>query len=209
MYISSFSSLFTWYAQQPMALWIHSLSYTEAQQEYQQAEGLLFSRQECRQAEEFIRTFWQEIGQFCAATSKPSKDHQEQASTSLHANHWRQKFLFEDPKVLLAAELGPWPWRLQGQSHGASARVPSQQGAQSDRWQRPRQLVNIGLDSSNKTEAACLIKASSKPTSLAFLVGTAVPPRCAQIFLGTSGKWNCAKELAKIKFCCTGVYVHL
>jgi hypothetical protein len=39
--------------------------------------------------------------------SKPSKDHQEQASTLLHASHNQQKILFEVPKVLLAAELGP------------------------------------------------------------------------------------------------------
>jgi hypothetical protein len=45
------------------------------------------SSQECRQAEEFTRTFWQEIGRFCMATSKPSKDHQGQASVLLHANH--------------------------------------------------------------------------------------------------------------------------
>jgi hypothetical protein len=62
--------------------------------------------------------------------------------------------------------------------------VPSQQGAQSGYQQRPHQLVNVGLDSFNKTEAACLIKASSKPTSLAFLVGTAIPPRCSQNVLG-------------------------
>jgi hypothetical protein len=67
----------------------------------------LFSRQECQHAEEFTRTFWYEIGQFCAAASKLSKDHQEQASTSMHANHQWQKILFEDPEVLLAAELGP------------------------------------------------------------------------------------------------------
>jgi hypothetical protein len=38
--------------------------------------------------------------------SKPSKDHQEQASTLLHTNHQWQKNLFKDPEVLLAAELG-------------------------------------------------------------------------------------------------------
>jgi hypothetical protein len=35
-----------------------------------------------------------------------------------------------------------------------------------------------------KAEAARLVKASSKPTSLAFLVETAVPPRRCQIFWG-------------------------
>jgi hypothetical protein len=62
--------------------------------------------------------------------------------------------------------------------------VPSQQGAQSDCQQRPRQLVDVRLDSSNKAEAARLVKASSKPTSFAFLIGTAVPPRRSQIFWG-------------------------
>jgi hypothetical protein len=138
------------------------------------------------------------------AASKPSKDHQEQASTLLHAYCWWQKILTEDPKVLLAAELGSSPWRLQERSHGASVRAPSQQGAQSGCWQRPRQLVNVGLDSSKKAEAACPVRASSKPTSLAFLGGTAIPPRYSQIFLGTSGKWNRKKQLAKIKFCFIG-----
>jgi hypothetical protein len=55
------------------------------------------------------------------------------------------------------------------------------------RRQRPRQLDNVELDSSNKAEAALQVKASSKPTSvpmlgmslprLPFLIGTAVPPR--------------------------------
>jgi hypothetical protein len=38
-----------------MALWIQSLSSTEAQQECGQAEELLFSRQECQQAEDFCQ----------------------------------------------------------------------------------------------------------------------------------------------------------
>jgi hypothetical protein len=86
--------------------------------------------------------------------------------------------------VILAAELGSWPWRLQEQAHGASAWAPSRWGAQSGHRQRQRQLDNVELDNSNKAEAACLVKASSKPTSLAFLVGTAVPLRCSQNFLG-------------------------
>jgi hypothetical protein len=40
------------------------------------------------------------------AASKLSKDHQEQDSVLLHANHQWQKILFEDPEVLLAVELG-------------------------------------------------------------------------------------------------------
>ncbi len=99
---------------------------TEAQQEQQQAKGWLFSRQECRQAAEFTRTFWWEIGLFCAAASEPSKDHQGRDSLLLHANHRWQKNLFKDPEVPLAADLGSWPWRLQEQAHGASAGAPSQ-----------------------------------------------------------------------------------
>jgi hypothetical protein len=59
--------------------------------------------QECRQAEDFSsRTFLLVIGQFCAAASEPSKDHQGQDSILLHANHQWQKNLFDDPEVLLA-----------------------------------------------------------------------------------------------------------
>jgi hypothetical protein len=109
------------------------------------------------------------------------------------------KIFFEDPEVLLAAELGPWPWWLQEQSHGASARAPSRQGAQSGCQQRPRQLVNIGLDSSNKAEAAHLVKGISKPTSLAFLVGTAVPPRCSQTFGGNEWEMEPQETTCKNK----------
>ncbi len=98
---------------------------TEAQQEQQQAKGQLFSRQECQQAAKFTRTFWWEIGQFCAAASKPSKDHQGWDSVLLQADHWLQTNLFKDPEVSLPAELGSWPWRLQEQAHGASARAQS------------------------------------------------------------------------------------
>ncbi len=124
--------------------------------------------------------------------SKPSKDHQGRDSVLLHANHRQQKNLFGDPEVLLAAELGLCPWRLQEQACGASAQAPSRWGAQSGCRQRPHQLGNVELDGSNKAEAACQVKARSKPTSipmigmffpwLPFLVGTAVPPRRLKIF---------------------------
>jgi hypothetical protein len=81
---------------------------------------------------------------------------------------------------------------LQEQAHGASAQVPSQWGAQSGCRQRPHQLDNVELDGSNKAEAACQVKASSKPTSipmlgmsfprLPFLVRTAVLPRRLNFF---------------------------
>jgi hypothetical protein len=61
-------------------------------------------------------------------------------------------------------------------------------GSQSGCWQRPRQLDNVELDSSNKAEAARLVEASSKPASLAFLLGTAVPPRRSQNILGDNRK---------------------
>jgi hypothetical protein len=41
--------------------------------------------------------------------------------------------------------------------------------AQSGRQQRPRQLDDVELDSSNKAEAACQVKAISKPTSVPML----------------------------------------
>ncbi len=126
------------------------------------------------------------------AASKPSKDHQGQDSVLLHANHQWQKNLFEDPEVLLAVELSSWPWSLQELAHGANARVQSRWGAQSGCRQRPHQLDNVELDGSNKAEAACQVKASSKPTSvprlglsfprLLFLIGTAIPERRLKIF---------------------------
>ncbi len=111
--------------------------------------------------------------------------------------------LFEVPKVLLAAELGSWPWWLQEQSHHASARALSQQGAQSGRRQRPHQLVDVWLDSSNKAEAAHLVQTSSKSASLAFLVGIAVLPRHSQNYFGDE------REIGpqEIKFVLLDVYV--
>ncbi len=165
---------------------------TEAQQEWRQAKGQLFSTQECRQAAEFTRTFWWEIGQFCSAASEPPKDHQGQDSVSLHANHQWQNNLFKDPEVLLVAKVGLWPWRLQEQARGVSVQALSRWGAQSGHRQRPHQLDNVELDGSTKAEAACQVEASSKPTSilmldmsfprLPFLVGTAVLPRHLNFF---------------------------
>ncbi len=99
-----------------------------------------------------------------------------------------KKKLFKDPEVLLTAELGSWPWRLQEQARGASGLAPSRWGAQSGCRQKPHQLDDVELDGSNKAEAACQVEASSKPTSvptlgmmsfprLHFLIGIAVPPR--------------------------------
>jgi hypothetical protein len=48
----------------------------------------------------------------------------------------------------------------------------------------PHQLVNDGRDSPNETKAACLVKASSKPTSLAFLLGTQLFRRDISDILG-------------------------
>ncbi len=126
-----------------------------------------------------------------------------------HADHQWQKILFKDPEVLLAAELCLWPWRLQEQAHGASARAPSQWEAQSGHWQRPHQLDNVELDSSNKAEAARLVEASSKLASLAFLEGTAIPPRCSQNFFGDEREIG-PRETSrknKISFYRTSTYV--
>ncbi len=104
-----------------------------------------------------------------------------------------KKNIFKDPQVPLAVELGSWPWRLQEQAHGASARAQSQWGTQFGHRQRPHQLEDVELDGSNKAEAACQVKASSNLTSipmlgmsfsrLPFLVGTAILPRRLKIFL--------------------------
>ncbi len=135
----------------------------------------------------------------------------------MHTNHRWQIILFEDPKVPLAAELGSWPWRLQEQAHGASVRVPSQWGAQSGRRQRPRQLDNVELDSSNKAEAARQVKASSKPTSvptlgmslprLPFLVGTAVLPIRLNFFLLRTRNGTVRNDSQKWNFVLSDVYI--
>jgi hypothetical protein len=63
----------------------------------------------------------------------------------------------------------------------------------------PHQLVNVGLDSSNKAEAAHLVKASNEPTSLSFLIGTAVPPRHSQIFWGNEREMELQETTCKNK----------
>jgi hypothetical protein len=79
----------------------------------------------------------------------------------------------------------------------------------------PRQRVDVGLDSSNKAEAACQVKASSKPTSVPMLVMflprlpfSYEQPFCRGVsnFFIANEKWDRKKLLAKINFCCTGVY---
>ncbi len=187
-----------------------SLSFYRGSARTTTSQGRLFSRQESRQAAEFTRTFWWEIGRFCAAASKPSEDHQGQAIVLLHADHQWQKNLFKDPEVLLAAELGSWPWRLQEQAHGASTRAQSWWGAQSGRWQSLHQLDDVESDGSNKTEAARQVEASSKPTSvpmlgmlfprLPFLVGSAIPHRRLILF-HWEREMGPREKLAKIKFC--------
>ncbi len=47
-------------------------------------------------------------------------------------------------------------------------------GSQSGPWQRPGQLDNVELDSSNNAEAAHRVEASSKPTSVPML-GISLP----------------------------------
>jgi hypothetical protein len=64
----------------------------------------------------------------------------------------------------------------------------------------PRQLVDDGLASTNKAEATYLVKASSKPTSLAFLVGTAVPPRRLRFFWGDEREMGPGEITCKNKF---------
>ncbi len=86
--------------------------------------------------------------------------------------------------------------------------APSQWGAQSGCWQGPRQLDNVELDSSNKAETARLVEASSKPASLAFLVGTAVPPRRSQNALGDKREIRSQETTRKkYNFVLSDVYV--
>jgi hypothetical protein len=157
-----------------MALWLQSPTSTGALQEclqalsfkaHKNADKLRIFNQEpsCRRLANFVRPR--------ASLPRTTKG---LASVLLHTDHWWQKNLFEDPEVPLAAELVSWPWRLQEQAHGASARAPSRWGAQSGCRQRPRQLDDVELDSSNKAEAAHQVKASSKPTSVPTL-GMSLP----------------------------------
>jgi hypothetical protein len=174
-----------------MALWSHSPTSTGALQECQQASfkahknadklRIFCQEPSCRRLANFVRPR--------ASLPRTTKDKPVYHCMPIING---KKNLFEDTKVPLAAELGSWPWRLQEQAHSASARAPSWWGAQSGCRQRPRQLDDVELDSSNKAEAACQVKASSKPTSiptlgmslprLPFLVGTAVLPRRLNFF---------------------------
>ncbi len=188
MFICSFIA---WYAQLPMALWIRSPASTGALQECRQASfkahknanklRIFCQEPSCRRLADFVRPQ--------ASLPRTTKDKPAYHCMPIIGG---REILFEDPEVPLAAELGSWPWRLQEQTHGVSLRAPSQWGAQSGHRQRPCQLDNVELDSSNKAEAACQVRASSKPTSipmlsmslprLPFLIGTAVPPRHLKFF---------------------------
>ncbi len=151
-----------------MALWIHSPTSTGVLQECRQASfkahknanklRIFCQEPSCRRLVNFVRPW--------ASIPRTTKDKPAYCCTPIIDG----KKNFKDPQVPLAAELVSWPWRLQEQAHGASAQAPSWCGAQSGRRQRPRQLDNIELDSSsNKAEAACQGKASSKPTCVPML----------------------------------------
>ncbi len=181
-----------------MALWIHNPTSTGALQECRQS-----SFKARKNADKLRRCFWEPSGRrfdnFVRQRESLPRTMKNKPAHRCTPIINGKKTLFEDPEVLLAVELVSWPWRLQEQSHGASTRAPSQQGAQSGCRQRPHQLVDVGLDSSKKAEAAHLVKASSKPTSLAFLGGTAILSRRSQNFWEWAGngtarnnsqKWN-------------------
>ncbi len=175
-----------------MALWIHSLSFYRGSTRTTTSRGLIVFKTRmptsCRVYKNLLMGDWPILCRreqtFQGLPRTRQRIAARQSSTA--------KNLFEDPEVLLAAELGSWLWRLQEQAHGASTQAPSRWGAQSSCRQRPPQLDNVELDSSNKAEAACQVKASSKPTSvpmlgmslprLPFLIGTAVPLRRLKFF---------------------------
>ncbi len=155
-----------------MALWIHSPTSTGALQECRQA-----SFKACKNADK-LRSLQEPSGRRLVNSVRPQaslpRTTKDKPAYCCKPIIYGKKNLFEDTEVLLVAELGLWPWRLQEQAHGASARAPSRRGAQSGCQQRPRQLDNVELDSSNKAEAAWQVKASSKPTSIPML-GMSLP----------------------------------
>ncbi len=170
-----------------MALWIHSLSFYRGSTRTTTSRGPIVFKTRMLTSYRVHKNIW--MGDWPILCSREQAFQGPPRMRQRIAAHWSlmAKILFENPEVLLVAELGLWPRRLQEQARGASARAPSQWGAQSGHRQRPHQLDDVELDGSNKAEAALQVKASSKPTSipklgmsfprLPFLVGTAIPQR--------------------------------
>ncbi len=166
-----------------MALWIHSLSSTEAGQECQQGEGLLFLRQDANKLRSLQEPSGRRLASFVwpwASLPRTTKNKPAHRCTPIIDS--KNSFL-RTPKCYLQ-----WSWARDPEDSKndpmVRARKRRANREPSQVIGRPCQLVNVGLDSSNKAEAACLVKASSKLTSLAFLVGTAVLLRCSQFFGG-------------------------
>jgi hypothetical protein len=128
----------------------------------------------------------------------------------LHATHWQQELPCKDPKVLLAAKLGPRGCTLQERFPGASAQAQSQKQAQSGCWLRPRISSSMVASWHWKCKSS---KPTSVPNAGISLVDChfAKEQLCCWILLRsflTRKNFERKKQLAKTKFCCTSIYVH-
>ncbi len=157
------------------------------------------------------KLLFQVSGHFYAACKHKSLPGTTKAklASSLHAIHWRRGLSHKDPKVLLAAELGPQGRTLQEQFPGAPTRVQSQKQAQPGQWLRP--CVSSLMVASWHWKCK-----SSKPTSIPH-ADVSLVSRCfakeqpfrwilLRSFL-TCNKWDCKKKHAKLKFYCTSINI--
>ncbi len=128
----------------------------------------------------------------------------------LYTTHWWWEMPHKDPKVQLAAELGPQNCTLQEQFPGVPTQAQSQKRAQSGCWLRPRQLLNGKLACANNPKAASQPEFPMLGMSLVRLPFVKEQPFCWNLIRSflTCKKRDCKKQLAKIKFCCMSIYKH-
>ncbi len=158
-----------------------------------------------------MRTSFLESGQFYKRpqASLPGTNKAKLAS-STHTNHQKQEMALKDPEARLAAELVLRCRRLQEQFSGTPALAMSRKRAQSGCRLWPHQL----LDGSQLALTKQKQQANQRPDARYVSCKTTVLRRNIRS-IGSFSKVSrltnigaTRKKLAKIKFCCTSIYVH-
>ncbi len=156
------------------------------------------------------KLFFKVSGWFYAACKQePSKDHQGQVGIITTRCSSTVGNLPQGPLHATHGGVGPARLYTLRAIPGTWAQAPSQKRAQSSHSLRPHQLLDGKLAGTNNAKAA------SQPASpmlgmslvrLPFCEGTAVPLEPSQKFLDKQ-KRDREKQLTKIKFHCTSIYV--
>ncbi len=180
------------------------------------SQGWLFSRQECRQAAEFARTFWWEIANFVwprACLSRTNKEKPVYCCTPIIDG---KKIFLRTLKcfsrrswacTLKTPRASPWCKRASAELMGSP--VWSLAEAASARWCWAWWLYQgrSSLPSQGKQQANQCPNAKCVVPKTAFSCRNIRSAETFSEFLRTSGKWTRKKQLAKINFVLLDIYI--